>query len=164
MKTNGARDVVCFDCRNSRSVDGMVEREGGGYHHQYTCAKGLHQPDRVEGVPDVEIVQQCPGGDPRFGFQIGGYYSHMWLEGGSKVPCEPKCPGAMCQDGCKRESSCMTWCIASDGEFPTKDGEPGITFHVCDWHQIERFVAFWGKELRRRGWVRDSPKESGNVG
>jgi len=37
------------------------------------------------------------------GFQIGGYYSHMWFEGDD--PDDP--------DGC------LEWKICSNGEFPT---------------------------------------------
>lgn len=87
-------------------------------------------PDSQPNVDDAQIVANCPGGEPQLGFQIGGYYSHMWFE----------------QDG-----SCLNWHIASDGEFPTD--EPGINFHICNFKQIERFVDFWGTELRKRGLI-----------
>lgn len=129
--TNGARDVVCFSCRNSVKVDDVhVARTGGGFHHQHRCSKGLPMPDQQPDIEDAEIVRQCPGGDPQLGFQIGGYYSHMWFEG---------------------DGSCLEWRICSDGEFPTD--KPEISFHICDFEQIERFVEFWGKELRRRGLI-----------
>lgn len=161
LKTNGARDVVCFYCRNCRHVEGAYAvRAGGGFHHQSACVKGLHQPDSVRGVPDIEIVLQCPGGEPRFGFQIGGYYSHAWFEDGQKVPCDPPCGSATCHErDCQRTSSCMELVIASDGEFPTDDPADMMQFHLCDFHQLERFVEFWGKELRRRGWVRDQEQK-----
>lgn len=67
------------------------------------------------------------------GFQIGGYYTHMWFE----------------QDG-----DCLTWHIEGDGMFPT----PGrtIEFHICDFRQIEKFVKLWGRELRKRGWIAEA--------
>lgn len=81
-------------------------------------------------VSNAEIVAKCQGGEPRLGFQIGGYYSHMWFE----------------EDG-----SCLLWKICSDGEFPTN--EPQIVLHVCDFRQIERFVEFWGRRLRETGLI-----------
>lgn len=132
---NGARDVPCFYCRNSVHIEGgTAPRANGGFHHQYRCKMGLRMPDRRKAVDDIDIVRQCPSGAPQLGFQIGGYYSHMWFEGD-----EP--------DGC------LEWKICSDGEFPSEKAE--IEFHICDFKQIESFVAFWGKELRRRGVVTD---------
>jgi hypothetical protein len=128
--TNGARDVSCFECRNSIHRDGGVPREGGGFHHQFSCRKGLPMPSSQKGVSDGEIVAQCPGGEPQVGFQIGGYYSHMWFE---------------------PSGTCLNWLICSDGEFPTE--QPEMQFHICDFRQLERFVEFWGKELRRRGVI-----------
>jgi hypothetical protein len=140
--TNGARDVPCFACRNSRRSDKHVPREGGGFHHQYWCVKGFAMPDSDPLQSDADQVVKCAGGDPREGFQIGGYYSHMWFERKSEEP-----------------NACLDWMIASNGEFPTADDSAGIKFHICDFRQIERFVAFWGKELRRRGWVTSSENE-----
>lgn len=134
---NGARDVACFNCLNSRKVDAFEPREGGGFHHQSRCAKGLRQPDAERGVDSDEIMMRCPEVSPSVGFQIGGYVSHTWFENGG-------------------DGGCLDLVIASDGEFPT-DGE-GMRFHLCDWRQVEEWVAFWGKELRRRGWVVDDDR------
>lgn len=127
----GAYDVDCFDCRNSCNVDHHVPREGGGFHHQYSCSENV-QPIPKRG-------EQCPKKDPRIGFQLGGYYSHMWFE----------------RHDHSEVNECLEWMIASDGDFPTKDGKVGIQFHLCDFRQLEEFVKFWGKELRKRGWVSD---------
>lgn len=132
---NGARMVACFYCNNSEYLHQHVEKDGK-FYPQYKCRKNLSMPDHQYPRSDVEIVLECPGGDPRYGFQIGGYYTHMWFERD-----EP--------------NSCLEWMIASDGEFPSQNGEPEISFHICNFKQIERFVEFWGKELRRRGWIVD---------
>lgn len=131
METNGQRDVACFMCRNAISrPDIYVERSGGGFHHQFSCKVALPMPNCDVDRPDEEIVASCSGGKPCLGFQIGGYYSHMWFEA---------------------DGACLAWSICSDGDFPTD--KPEFVFHICDFKQIERFVDFWGKELRRRGLV-----------
>ena len=137
MTTNGARDVACFHCRCGKHEDQMVPRAGGGFHHQFTCSKGLPMPSSGSGKSDVELVVECPGGEPQEGFQIGGYYSHMWFERQDQLEA----------------NGCLEWMICSDGEFPSDT--PETQFHLCDFRQLEQFVAFWGKELRRRGWVSD---------
>lgn len=129
-ETNGPRDVACFACRASGGSDNHVARDGGGFHHQYICSKNLPMPSSSADMSDADLVSACPGGEPREGFQIGGYYSHMWFE---------------------PEGSCLNWNICSDGEFPTD--QPTIQFHICDFTQLERFVAFWGKELRKRNLI-----------
>jgi len=73
--------------------------------------------------------------DENPGFSIGGYYSHIWFE---------------------RDGDCLTVRIGSNGDFP-RDGDEAAEFHICDFTQIEKCVLFWGKELRRRGWVEDDP-------
>ena len=93
---------------------------------------------------NVEQVLACPKGEPRIGFQIGGCYTHMWFEYCGTPPADGGVPNA-----------CLEWHIASDGKFPTQDNSSGIQFHICDFEQIEAFVAFWRAELRRRGWVTD---------
>lgn len=140
ITTNGARDVVCFHCRHAIQRSSVtVPREGGGFHHQYSCSKGLPMPSSSPDISDADIVSACPGGAPTEGFQIGGYYSHMWFESENNSP-----------------DDCLTWVIGSDGEFPTIEKEKRIELHVCDFRQIERFVAFWGRELRKRGVITDS--------
>lgn len=119
---------ACFHCRNSigeiKPPDGWV----------YTCTKG--QTILPDG-DDPIAVERCPEGAPRYGFQIGGYWTHMWFE--KKSP----------------QAHCLEWKICSDGEFPTKDRQPGMEFHICDFRQMEKFVAYWGKIFRERGWIRE---------
>lgn len=125
--------MACFFCRNS--INSRPNPDGVGWIHD--CKLGLDNPHPpAAGARKFEDVLQCPGASPRWGFQIGGYYTHMWLE----------------QDG-----DCLTWYIEGDGMFPT----PGKTmnFHICDFKQIERFVRLWGQELRKRGWVDDDEGE-----
>ena len=96
-----------------------------------------HAPRGFQCHPAGELVVECPGGEPQEGFQIGGYYSHMWFERQDQLEA----------------NGCLEWMICSDGEFPSDT--PETQFHLCDFRQLEQFVAFWGKELRRRGWVSD---------
>ena len=70
------------------------------------------------------------------GFQIGGYYTDMDFE---------------IDNYCTDMDPCLRWLIFSDGEFPRDAAE--IEFHICDFRQIERWVKYWGKELRKRGWI-----------
>jgi hypothetical protein len=90
---------------------------------------------------EVEQVVACPEGEPQIGFQIGGCYTHMYFERAANNVTE----------------NCLDWHILSDGEFPVhgnnRPGKQPIQFHICDFTQLEAFVEFWGKELRRRGWV-----------
>jgi hypothetical protein len=109
----------------------LVPREGGGFHHQYSCNENVH--------PIPKAKEPCSKKDPRIGFQIGGYHSHMWFE----------------RHDYSEVNDCVNWMIASDGDLPTKDGSAEIQFHLSDFRQLEEFVKFWGKELRQRGWVSD---------
>lgn len=119
----------CFDCRKHITLP-FDQKEGW----RYQCKEGRE----TKGANPMT----CPGGDVQRGFQIGGYYSHMWFE----------TEGSTVAEGANHDP-CLNWMIASDGEFPTENGEVGIEFHLCDFTQIERWVAFWGKELRKRGWI-----------
>lgn len=121
-----AKGSACFNCKHS--INPRVDVPGWAYD----CKFGI---DNSKMNGDVEQVIECQKGDPMFGFQIGGYYSHMWFY--------------------RRENSdCLEWVICSDGEFPTeKDSNEGKEFHICDFQQIEDFVKFWKKELERRGWL-----------
>lgn len=95
------------------------------------CRLGI----KNEGLQDIK---HCPQYNPNNGFQIGGYYSHMHFE----------------QDG-----GCLKWIIHSNGEFPQNDPEQFIQFHICDFRQIEEWVKFWGKELRKRGWIQKDEED-----
>lgn len=121
--------LSCFDCRKHITLP-FSEKEGW----RYQCKEGRD----TKGANPMT----CPGGDVQRGFQIGGYYTHMWFE----------TDGSLVSEGATNDP-CLTWMIASDGEFPTEDGEVGIRFHLCDFTQLEAWVAFWGKELRKRGWI-----------
>ena len=110
----------CFACRKCRN-----HRIEEPYGWVYDCADGLS----TDGI----TIADCPNADPRVGFQIGGYYTHMWFE----------------QDG----KDCLEWCIASDGEFPTQDGTKGMELHICDFYQLKAWLMFWETELVKRGWI-----------
>ncbi len=130
------KGTACSYC--SHSINGKVT-VGEGW--SFDCDLGIDN-SQINGGP--EKVMECPKADLRFGFQIGGYFSYMYFERGDGVP-----------------NDCIEWILGSDGEFPTEDKEKSIQFHICDFRQIEKFVAVWGKELRRRGWVTD--EDDGNL-
>ena len=115
---------ACFHCRHS------IEKTDLTLHGRlYTCQKG-HQLLKSESPYDVA---NCPDGAPQFGFQIGGYWSHMWFEKSSP------------------HNTCLEWIICNNGDHPTS--EPSTQIHICDFKQLENFVAFWGKYLREKGCI-----------
>lgn len=124
---------ACFHCKHQINahvhtvVENGRERSNGWW---YDCALDLPNEHLNGGV---KIAMTCPSCDPMEGFQMGGYYTHMWFE----------------DDG-----GCLEWVIQGNGEFPTELGDETkqLRFHICDFTQIEQFVKFWGKELRKRGW------------
>ncbi len=127
---------ACFYCRHS------VNKSNSATHATYfDCEFGI---DNSEMNGGVEQVIACPQGDPRRGFQMGGYYTHMWFEVDGMPP-----------ETAGNPNPCLTWHIQGTGDFTTQDGEPHTEFHICDFTQIEDFVRFWGKELRKRGWITD---------
>ncbi len=87
----------------------------------YDCSKGVDNSKMNNGIEDVI---KCKQSSPQVGFQIGGYYSHMTI---------------------KKDGDCLEWYIKSDGEFP--NDKTGISFHICDFEQIENFVKFWRKQI-----------------
>ncbi len=90
-------------------------------------------------TPDPEPVPMAEG-DPRTGFHLGEGYTPMWFK----------------QDGFELEPvGGLVWVIDSDGETPIQPAEKRIELHIRDFREVEAWVAFWGKELRRRGWVAD---------
>lgn len=105
--------------------EGVAADNKGWYH---PCKLGVEN----DGMQDIT---KCEKYMPNNGFQIGGYYSHMHFE----------------QD---EHEDCLTWVIHSDGEFPTDDEDAMTRFHICDFEQIERWVKFWGKELRKNGMIK----------
>jgi len=109
---------ACFYCHHG--AKGCTDRIGWSYD----CSKGRDNTDLGD---RPEHMIKCPEAEPRVGFQIGGYYTHMDFQ----------------EDG-----DCLTWRIWSDGNFPTD--EPEIQFHICGFWQMEEFVAFWGPVLRKR--------------
>lgn len=119
MKSN-----ECFYCKHHDRENAVLAEDNGWYH---SCIKGI----KNEGLKNIK---ECPGYYPCNGFQIGGYYSHMYFEA----------------DGV---NECMEWVIESDGAFPTKDKKDFIRFHICDFEQIERFVKKWGDYLREKGYI-----------
>lgn len=124
---------ACFYCRNSGESE-PAHPDGVGWIH--SCKFGIDNT----GFDEIDtIAEQCGKYSPRFGFQMGGYYTHMWFEPES---CEP-------EDDCM--GICLEWCIQGDLEFPTE--EKTIKIHICDFTQIERWVEFWGEELRKRRLV-----------
>lgn len=118
---------ACFYCRHH--TNGRIEESGWSYD----CKLGIDNRDKNGYVEDVIA---CEKGAPQIGFQIGGYYTHMWFESNDN-DTDP----------------CLEWIICSDGQFPVDDDKDGIGFHVCGFYQLEHFVEFWGKELRRKGII-----------
>ncbi len=141
-----AKGSACFYCKHSVKITETHDeaRRQGGWVHD--CALGLDNSDIIGQWP---AILKCPQSEPRWGFQIGGYYTHMWFEYDATLP----------EDG-GEPNQCLNWHIQSDGDFPTKDGGEHIVFHICDFWQLERFVETWGRELRRRGWIKDELEES----
>jgi len=125
---------ACFYCRHSVSRTDLAR--SGTHDAIYDCVLGIDN-SAMNGGADQVIA--CPKGDPRVGFQMGGYYTHMWFEVDGATPEEGGEP-----------NTCLRWHIMGDGQFPTEEDR---TVHICDFTQLEYFVAFWGKELRRRGWI-----------
>lgn len=140
---------ACFYCRAGRRVDG----QGHIPDPEYVCLKNQPNAHLVGGI---EAAGQCPQFDPRVGFQMGGYYTHMWFETDPITTAEE-----VAAHGPKvAQNRCLTWYIQGDGEFPIQDGdvEAGykmLEFHLCDFRQLEDFIKFWGTELRKRGWIYD---------
>lgn len=124
---------ACWYCRN---VGKSTVKIGDGWSHD--CKFGIENT----GFDDKKSIRdKCDKYDPREGFQMGGYYTHMWFEGGFEEV-----------DGC------LEWVIQGDLDFPISDDDEEkkpIKIHICDFKQIEDWVKFWGKELRRRGWISD---------
>lgn len=120
---------ACFYCQHS------TNRRPDVIGWKYDCQFHLENTEMNGGVEDVIA---CSHGVPRVGFQIGGYYSHMWFE--PEIHHNTPEPG-----------QCLRWIIASDGQFPTDDPDNMIEFHICDFEQLERFVRFWREELERKG-------------
>lgn len=147
---------ACFYCRNSRQVPG----QGHVPDPEYTCLKGL---PKAHLIGDVGFATECLQFNPRIGFQMGGYYTHMWFETDPTYT-----PEEFVEFGPEIvQNSCLTWYIQGDGEFPIPDeevGQPGkmLEFHLCDFTQLEDFVNFWGAELRKRGWIYDDDKDDGS--
>lgn len=121
MKNNN-----CFYCKNHDRDKGVIAENTGWYH---PCIKG----NENEGLKEIK---SCKDYIPCNGFQIGGYYSHMYFEA-------------------EEENGCMEWIIESDGEFPTQDKNRIISLHICDFRQIEECIKLWGKWLREKGYIND---------
>jgi len=121
----------CFNCRNQ--TNGRIVEPGW----RYDCKLGLNN----EHIKTIKDMSGCPMCEPQLGFQVGGYYSHMFF-----VRYSPM-----------KENNCLEWHILSNGDFPKKENEPHIQLHICDFEQLERFVEFWREELEKRGWI--GPRE-----
>lgn len=128
-KKGTSKGSGCFKCRNS--CNPKVE-QGAGW--SYDCKLGI---DNIK-INSMKDVVKCEHGAPRLGFQVGGYYSHMWFD------VEP-------------EEGCLEWVICSDGDFPEDNPDAFIRFHICDFEQIETFIKFWRSELERQGLLPRQP-------
>ena len=115
-----SKGSACFYCRNSCNAKPHPSTIGWWFN----CSLGL---DNTNLNGEIEDALKCPQVNPRYGFQIGGYYTHMWFE----------------PDG-----DCLTWVIASNGQSPTKDEAEMIRFHICEFKQIEDFVRFWKERVK----------------
>ena len=116
----------CFYCLNHLLDKGVFAENTGWYH---PCKFGISN----EGLQDIE---SCPRYEPNRGFQIGGYYTHMYFEYNKN-----------------KANDCMEWVICSDGKFPRTNEDEFIRFHICDFRQIEEWVRFWGDYFRKIGVV-----------
>jgi hypothetical protein len=117
----------CFYCRNSKEIP--TGKPKGKYFY-YTREKGV-----IPGPDTLEAAQECVEFSSRIGFSIEGYYRHMWFEGDGDC-LELVIPGYLDVDLNEEQE---------DGQILTR-------IHICEFDQIERWAAFWGKELRKRGW------------
>lgn len=143
-----ANGLGCFYCRRytnktawkSTLIGNIVEFNPIPGPRQF-CQLGLD----TSKIDSLEDVVACPKGEPQLGFRIGGYYRHMWFEG--DIP-------QVFENG-SRIGGCLEWFIGGviGGETDFSGTGNVMEFHLCDWKQIERWVKFWGRELRRRGWV-----------
>jgi len=132
---------ACFDCKNSTNA----RNNGCGW--SYDCKHGIDNRKMNGGI---QQVLSCPKGEPRIGFQVGGYYTHMWFEQeDNRLAAKP--------------GQCLRWVVMSDGEFPIQDDDDGthLEFHICRFEQIEYFVEFWRGELERKGLL--EPKDRVDV-
>ena len=112
------------ECFNCLNHSGAELAENTGWYHK--CKFGIEN----EGMGDVSA---CGRFEPNKGFQIGGYYTHMHFE---------------------QSGECLELVVHGDGEFPLDTPTEWLRFHICDFHQIEAWVEFWGKTLRNRGWIK----------
>lgn len=125
---------ACFRCRHQTNhrIDFIEDANGHKVPngHAYDCALGIDNTNLNGGL---EVAMTCPSCEPMKGFQMGGYYTHMWFED---------------------DEGCLTWVIQGDGDFPTElgDEEKQMRIHICDFGQVEEFVEFWVKEFEKRKW------------
>ena len=121
----------CWKCRNSREVEAKtINSLLGPNDNGSRCGKGHTHTEPMT----LESCEQCPDFAPRVGFQVGGYYSHMWFEQIGK--------------------DCLEWIMQTDGDFPIHDddnpnGRQPLQLHLCGFQQLEAFVNFWGRWLRK---------------
>ena len=126
-----AKGSGCFNCRHH--TNGRIEVPGWSYD----CQLGIVN----DHIMEREDCRLCPHFSPNIGFQIGGYYTHMWFT---------------------RDGDCLNWHIQGDGQNPIAEEDQSrqpLEFHLCEFEQLESFVKFWGEELRRRGWVGTDDEE-----
>lgn len=133
------KGTACFYCRNSIKLTKNPE-EASRTGWRYDCKFGI---DNTEMKGDLESIMECPEADPRWGFQLGGHYCHMYFE-----------PDGLSPDDGGLPNPCLRWYIK--GHFEWDEIQGGLqSLHICDFRQIEYFVEAWGRELRRRGWITD---------
>lgn len=124
------------NCLDCLNMGEGIPAENTGWYHP--CKLGLPNED-------LQDLSLCHRFEPNMGFQMGGYYTHTHFEG---FP----------------NSGCIELIIHGDLEFPKTDQIEWIRVHICDFTQIEDWVAFWGKELRRRGWIEQTAPAGGEEG
>ena len=123
----------CFYCLNHDSNGSTLAENTGWYH---PCKFGIENEDMK-----IDVVKKCEKYFPNVGFQIGGYYSHVHFEIDGKKPDK---------DG---YNPCLEMVIHSDGVFPKEDPDEMTYWHICDFEQLEEFVEFWGRYLRKKGVI-----------
>ncbi|KKN66945.1 hypothetical protein LCGC14_0466250 [marine sediment metagenome] len=114
----------CFKCQNSCNPT-VIQGRGWAYE----CSLNVDNSE----IHTLDDMLKCEKVNPQFGFQVGGYYTHMWFT--------------------EEADGCLEWVICSDGEFPIDNSEEFIRFHICSFEQIESFVKFWRKELEKRDYL-----------
>lgn len=113
------------NCFNCKHHGEGTGADNNGWYHE--CLFNIQN----DGLLDIE---KCIKFEPNRGFSIGGYYTHMYFE---------------------KDGDQINWIIQGNGEFPKSlnDKDEWIKFNAIEFEQLEYFVEFWGKELRKKGLI-----------